>query len=192
VSATTQRIPLAEAEQIAAELVELLRPACVRIEVAGSIRRKRPDVGDLDIVAVPYIQRRMGGLFEDVPDDEDQLAIECDTLMLRGDLVPRLNVAGKRAWGPSLKRATYRGLAVDIQAVHDAETFGAWMAIRTGPAEFTKRLVTPRIQGGLLPPGFRFEGGFRLTYAGGAVPTPEEWMLFEALEMPWIEPEDRR
>ena len=40
------RITLAEADVLAAEVLELLRPATERIAVAGSIRRRRPDVGD--------------------------------------------------------------------------------------------------------------------------------------------------
>lgn len=47
------RIPLEKAASLAARIVEVLSPACTRIEIAGSIRRQVPHVGDIDIVALP-------------------------------------------------------------------------------------------------------------------------------------------
>jgi len=37
------------AEQVKAEL----QPHCIRIEIAGSIRRKKPECRDIEIVAIP-------------------------------------------------------------------------------------------------------------------------------------------
>jgi len=47
------QIPLAEAERYAAKIVEALQPMCLKIEVAGSIRRRRPLVNDIDLVILP-------------------------------------------------------------------------------------------------------------------------------------------
>src|SRR4030043_2240230 len=44
---------LLEASQIAVELVSKLIPYCDKIEVAGSIRRGKGEVRDIDIVAIP-------------------------------------------------------------------------------------------------------------------------------------------
>lgn len=49
------RMPLGKAEAVADQIVAALRPFCDRIEVAGSIRRQRPDVGDIDLVILPKI-----------------------------------------------------------------------------------------------------------------------------------------
>jgi DNA polymerase/3'-5' exonuclease PolX len=38
---------------IAGRIVEALRPYCERIEIAGSLRREKPMVGDIEIVAIP-------------------------------------------------------------------------------------------------------------------------------------------
>lgn len=191
-SATAERIPLAEAERIAAELVELLRPACVRIEVAGSVRRRRPDVGDLDIVAIPYVQPALD-MFGDPIDGQpgDELHALLNDLAEAEDIALRLDANGRRCWGRELKRALFRGLNVDIQAVLDPDTFGMWLLIRTGPPDFNKRVVTSRLSGGLLPPGVQVRDGFRLYRYGGRVPTPEERDAFAALGLPWAEPEDR-
>ena len=44
---------LAYAQQMAVALVELLAPACERIEVAGSVRRQKDRPNDIEIVAMP-------------------------------------------------------------------------------------------------------------------------------------------
>ncbi len=47
------KMPLAQAKEIAAGIVAQLAPYCERIEVAGSIRRGKAEVHDIDIVAIP-------------------------------------------------------------------------------------------------------------------------------------------
>jgi len=44
-----------EAEEVAAEIVDLMLGTCERIEVAGSVRRRKPDVGDVEIVFAPKV-----------------------------------------------------------------------------------------------------------------------------------------
>jgi len=48
-------IPLATGQKIAEKVAGELAPFCDRIAIAGSIRRQRPMVGDVDIVALPKI-----------------------------------------------------------------------------------------------------------------------------------------
>ncbi|MCX6753734.1 MAG: hypothetical protein NTV03_01615, partial [Candidatus Nomurabacteria bacterium] len=48
-----KRYPLAEAMRIAEALLEELKPHCARIAVAGSVRRKKADCGDIELVAIP-------------------------------------------------------------------------------------------------------------------------------------------
>lgn len=45
---------LAKAQRIAESIVDLLKPSCDRIEIAGSIRRRKPTVHDIDIVCIPH------------------------------------------------------------------------------------------------------------------------------------------
>ena len=62
VKSKEKKYPHAEAQAIAQEVVEQLRPHCERIVVAGSIRRKKSEVGDIEIVAIP--KPYSSGLFE--------------------------------------------------------------------------------------------------------------------------------
>jgi DNA polymerase/3'-5' exonuclease PolX len=50
-------LPLAQAQAYAAKLVEWLSPHCERIEIAGSIRRQRPQCNDVDLVVIPKLTR---------------------------------------------------------------------------------------------------------------------------------------
>jgi DNA polymerase/3'-5' exonuclease PolX len=50
------KIAYSEVLPIAQELVELLRDGCARLEIAGSLRRRRPEVGDIELVAIPRVQ----------------------------------------------------------------------------------------------------------------------------------------
>lgn len=190
-STTALRIPLAEAREIADQLVALLKPACERIVVAGSIRRERPDIGDIDLVCEPKLVYGTDLFGDPTGDDEDALHDRCGQLVQDGVLEKRLNVKGSVSWGRQLKRAVYRGLSVDLQAVTDVTTWGAWLLIRTGPADFNKSIVTPIWQGGKLPAGFDWHSGFQLHRYGGRVETPTEAHVFEALGYVYQEPQER-
>jgi DNA polymerase/3'-5' exonuclease PolX len=51
---------LIKARRIAEELVKILRPACSRVEIAGSIRREKSEVKDIELVAVTRWVDRCG------------------------------------------------------------------------------------------------------------------------------------
>jgi DNA polymerase/3'-5' exonuclease PolX len=51
---------LKRAQEIASQVITKLAPYCERIEVAGSIRRRRPFVHDIDVVVIPTNQGQLG------------------------------------------------------------------------------------------------------------------------------------
>jgi DNA polymerase/3'-5' exonuclease PolX len=191
------RVPLALAEAIAEEVRALLAPACERLEVAGSIRRKRPDVGDVELVAVPKTAPALLDLFGTAVGERDLLHERCERLLEAGTLAHRLGGDGKRAFGPRFKRLLYRGpagtLPLDLFSVRAPAQWGAIFAIRTGPAGFTNRLVASRVRfpgWGLLPAGLREHEG-ALWDGGRLLETPEEDDFFAALGLEWLPPEQR-
>lgn len=200
------RVPLITASRLADDVMALLEPSCERIKVAGSIRRERPDIGDIDLVCVPRLHMQTApspedgvvrDLFGDVVGKPSaapavvtvsELDTCCAALLDSGMFQYRLNVKGQKSWGHDLKKGTYRGLNIDICSATD-DTWAYWMAIRTGPAEFSKRMVTDRRHGGFCPHYLHFKGA-RLRRVDNEEPidTPDEETLFRELGLAWLPP----
>src|SRR5690242_13249258 len=132
-SATTTRLPRAEATALAWELLGLLGPVCERIEIAGSIRRQRPTIGDIELVCIPRYGRKPADLFGELETQGPNLLdIECDRLVNAGVLGRRFDKNDRPRWGSGLKWATYRGIAVDIFPVIAPAQWGVDFLLRTG------------------------------------------------------------
>lgn len=173
------------------EFVELIGPYCERIEIAGSIRRQREDVGDIEIVAIPRIEQRElpGSLFEPKLEDVDMLHEFC--LQLRRDnvLEDRLSVAGSPSFGPKSKRCLFRGFPLDLFSVHDPLSWGYILALRTGPGELNKQLMQDR-PAGYRPMGLHMESGL-IHDRGVRVDTSTEEQFFALFDLPCLPPEHR-
>ena len=141
------------AAELATQIVDYLKPACERIEVAGSIRRQLAQVGDIEIVAVPTLSPDLlGEASETRPIDE---------LLEKAVKAQRLGIVqGHR---PGARNPRYIILnrskppQLDLFLV-PAEEWGVAFAIRTGPAPYSRLLVTERYRGGRLADGLRVHG----------------------------------
>lgn len=172
------RIPLATAEQFAAEVVRLLAPAePLRIEIAGSVRRRARDVGDIEIVAQAK---------------DDRIDLLCDDLVHRGVFgEPRLKVTGARvSWGARFKATTFEGVKLDIFIVRPTDCWGVQYLLRTGSGDANKCLVTSRRFGGCMPAGTRMAEGW-LWRDNQRLHTPEESDVYRAVGLPWVDPSAR-
>jgi DNA polymerase/3'-5' exonuclease PolX len=185
--------PLADAEAIAAERRELLAPGCERIEVAGSIRRRKPEVRDIELVAIPAMGEQDAGdlwgtrIPVDLLEERVTELRELHQVELRDVESHRVDgsvVHGHRN-GPAYKALEYRGMPVDLFVVRPPAQWGVIFTIRTGPADWGQRIVTLcqrylwRVQDGVL-------------YQRGApVACPEEADFLRAIGQPWVEPAER-
>jgi DNA polymerase/3'-5' exonuclease PolX len=191
-SATDVRIPLAEARQLASAVAQDLAPHCERIEIAGSIRRLKADIGDAELVVVPKMAPEAYDLFGE-PTGQRNLLVEHLQKCLEGgryELRPS-GEDGRTAFGPRYQRLKYKGFGVDVWGVLPPAQFGVVFMIRTGSDDFVKRMVRQRVMGGeVLLTGQRIENG-ALWDLGKIVPTPEEMDFFHAVNRPWLPPECR-
>ena len=53
-----QKFPINQAEAVGFSLMAQLRPFSSRLQMAGSIRRRKPLVSDIEILYVPKIEQR--------------------------------------------------------------------------------------------------------------------------------------
>lgn len=176
---------LAQARAFADRVVAVLEPACSRIEIAGSIRRLSPEVGDVEIVAVPRgIPINLFGEPGDGPNDLDRLIAE---LIMTDRVRPRLTSLGSRRMGQRFKALESPGGAkIDLFAVLPPAQWGAIFAIRTGPADYSRRLVTSARERGL-----RCLDGRLIDSSHREVQTPDEASFIRACGMQWLDPSDR-
>jgi len=196
-SEATVRMPLPEAEKHAAEVVGLLADVCLELTIAGSIRRRAPDVGDPEIVCVPNVEEVHSGLFGDEITYTDLLDARVSELIDAGTFAPRLDKNGRRALGSRYRRLLYGDTPLDLFSPRP-ESFGAILAIRTGPAAYSHQLVTSRSQythdgqRGLLPAWLQMKDGALLRRDNGElIPTPSEVEFFTQIGVPWTAPENR-
>lgn len=197
---------MATAMPLAEKVMDRLRPGCDRIEIAGSLRRGCKLVGDIEFLLIPKIGRRPGaGLFE----EEGSLL---------DPILAGLVTAGKLrtvANGPKAKRFTIttgrRPIQLDIWTATPAG-WGFQLAIRTGPADYSRHIVTPRFKGGALANGYKCHDGHVWAeldpvdcldneHEGMVMiddspyqmhPVPEEPDFFELIAGGWCEPNRRR
>jgi DNA polymerase/3'-5' exonuclease PolX len=198
-------IPLARAKVIATEIISVLSGACSRIAVAGSVRREKGMVGDIEIVCIPrFYTVQQQGLFGDAMPASSHSELDglCSGLFANGKLQHRSNKDGRRAgWGRANKFGLYSPddgsppVPLDIFAVYpgEGEQWGVAMLIRTGPAEFNKTLVSRQNQGGVLPANWQIKvSDYTLRNAEDEIlPTPKEADVFCALGIPYILPAQR-
>lgn len=180
----------------AGDLLALLRPHCVCCSVAGSVRRGKPRVKDIEIVCVPDVVRAPGELFETSSSVDVFLDEATKRGPLRWDEERPLN-------GPRQKRLTWElrhpgddpegVIGVDL-FIAEAGNYGAILAIRTGPADFSHLMVTRQEFRGALPEDLRQRDGYLWlqTNAGPQrIDTPTEQGWFQLIGVPCWPPEQR-
>lgn len=183
--------PHAATWRVAEELVALLQPACGRIIIAGSLRRQKPLVKDIEIVCAPR-WKAVENLFGEQIGMQSDLDALVEQLLDQGQLRERLDKNGRAALGQRYLRLWYQERPVDLFAVLPPSEWGLQVVLRTGPADFSHRLVTPRRFKGGMPDGWRVTGAHIENERGELVPTPEEADVFRVLGIPYIDPPDRR
>lgn len=174
------KISLERAEAIAKKIVEELSPYCERIEIAGSVRRRKPEVGDIEIVAIPKPWNDMLGMV--VPLSRDHALNYVDWRRIDGTLLKG---------GNKFKQIELsEGITLDLFIVTPPAQFGVIFLIRTGPEEFSHKLVTSRQSRGLMPSNLKCKDG-SIWHGINKLETPEEKDVFKVIGLPWIAPENR-
>lgn len=186
-----KKYPRADAIRVAKEICDALKGKVEALIVAGSLRRRKELVGDVEIIFIPKI--------EDVVNREDLFGsfIESDLarnaiddLLSRGILSKRLNERGSEMWGEKNKLATHvaTGMPVDLFRA-TADNWFNYLVCRTGSSENNVRICTAAQRGGLKwnPYG----SGFTRLSDGQEIKVSSERDVFRIAGLEYLEPHQR-
>lgn len=165
-----RKIPWPIAAELAQRFCQDLRPVARRVKTAGSVRRRKQEVGDIEIVVEPLI--REVGLFGERLPDVDLIRSVADrwgTIKKGGQKMIQVEIS--------------EGICVDLFLVTPPAQWGSILAIRTGPAELGKHAVTCMRERGL-----QHVDGHIEDRRGEWVPTPREEDFFDAAGLPCLPP----
>jgi len=189
--------PLDYMRAVGLSFMEQIIDVTDRMQFAGSIRRGKAEVGDIEIVCTP---RYIGG--------QNALEHRLEQMLLRKQISKRLKADGSIAgWGQPGKESRLKFMwlihrddtwgnvliPLDLFIVLPDRQWGPTLLIRTGPGEANEVLVTK--QGvrnrnghvGILPRTMQFQDG-AIWEAGEKLDTPEEFDVYAALGMPYLPP----
>lgn len=159
------------AEKLRNDLAEL----CHQCEVAGSIRRQKAEVSDIEIVCIPRVKpknRCMGGLFDDT---FSQIVREKAERVVKG------NTSGKY-----MQFITQEGYKVDL-FMTTPEQWGVIYWMRTGSNEFNMKMLQL-----LKKRGYRCQGGYIYPMDNAKpVTTKTEQDVFNLAGIDFVKPENR-
>ncbi|MBA7694058.1 DNA polymerase/3'-5' exonuclease PolX [subsurface metagenome] len=154
-------IELERAQRTAEAIVKRLSPYCSRIEVAGSVRRKKSQVNDIDLVLIPT----------DLWNFHAELK-KLGQLKMSGTKIMRVMVGNTQ---------------IDIY-VADEATWATLLLIRTGSAENNIRLATLAKKRGWR---LAASGDGLFNENGKRIAGDTERSIYDALGLPWQPPEKR-
>lgn len=148
---------LQEAEKLAEQFVSEIADYCEKVSIVGSIRRKRPEVRDIDVILVVK---------------------DWFNFTIKLQQISRIKINGAE-----VKRVIYKGEQIDLYLA-DHKTYEPLILIRTGSMLSNIRLSKRALSMGM-----------KLTHKGlvkgEKVVASTEKEIFEALDLAYVEPEER-
>ena len=177
------KIDLHEAETIANKVRQHIFPAMDRVEVAGSIRRRKEIVGDIEICGIPGDRERLISLLSEV-----------------GQHI-KPGVPGAVPWTPKVSAKYLRvrlneGMNLDV-FLATPDNWGGLYMMRTGSASSPDGNTFHGFIPGIFSRFKKMSGGGRMTECmptmpdGTQLPIPEEQDFFDLLEMNFVPPQER-
>jgi len=153
---------LKDAEKLAEQIMEQIRPYCDRLMIAGSIRRKKSEVRDVDFVLIPK-----------------PLLWHRIVATLQQNMDAKVLKHGEKA-----AQLTIDGINVDLYSA-TPETWEPLLLIRTGSAQHNIKLsMLARKKGMKLT--------HKGLSKDGKIITSREKGIFKALGMEYVPPEERK
>lgn len=190
------RYPYAVALQVAQDLKNCLLPFCDKIEIAGSLRRHRAHVGDIELLFVPKLALDPSSLFRGITGDGpvemvDLADFHLNIMVRDGTLQKRKNIKGSFIWGEQNKLAVHVGsqIPVDFFSTTPKNWFVS-LVIRTGGKQTNIALAMAARKSGLkLNP---YGEGYTDLKTGRVLSCNCESEVFSFVGLPYRRPEHRQ
>jgi len=205
-----------EANRIAEDILDRVAPTCVRSSIAGSVRRREPEVHDIELVLEPK-QGHIRPSFGEKQTHAHWLDKALYELQQEGRLRRVMGGPNMHKYAINLDMYDYpydtlNPFHLETYIMTPPRQFGVGLTIRTGPGResdnFSKYCVMNRTghdgepTGGWLPDGYkvRYLAVWKLeqgSYKGGLfepnsgetpLPMPDEKDFFDFLGLPFVEP----
>lgn len=181
-----RKYPREDGELVALKLIAVLHRYCERIEVTGSIRREKDEVGDVELLYVPknLLEKRPDGQLIAIPEIDAVL----EQLIAEGVIAKRLSSNGRTTYGEHNKLIVHidSGMPVDLFATTHQCWYNA-LVCRTGGKETNKRLAESALR---LRRQWHTYSGVTLETGEKVFPESEE-EVFQLCGVPYLPPEER-
>lgn len=173
-----------EALKIATELHKQINPNCYKCAVAGSLRRRKEDVKDIEIIAIPKPFYRTHSLIG--PQSSDLLKVLAKLELVKGKMV-----YGKTRYTQWIVPEGFiegsEAIKLDLFFTTE-QSWGRTLAMRTGPGLYSKNVLSVAY----LKAGYTSKDNILYDKNGNAVSVPEEKDFFKLIGIPYVQPWDRR
>ncbi|RPI19622.1 MAG: hypothetical protein EHM58_01060 [Ignavibacteriae bacterium] len=159
---------LTEAKDTANRLIDFLKPLCTKVEIAGSVRREKENVKDIEICLLT--------------DNKKKLFNSLGTHLLK------VNKEFKPTkWGQKYLQFKYEGKQIDL-FIGEPDNWGLLFLVRTGSAQFSTKMLAAwkRVSRG----GYS-ENNYLHKPDGTVILTPDEETVFKLCGMKFVEPKLR-
>lgn len=185
------KYPRAAAVEVARQICDALKPLTERLICAGSLRRRKPEVGDIEIVYIAKLGE-VGNGSELIPFTTQGNLVnqQLDHWLRFGVIRKRLNSQGVCTWGEQNKLAVAVASGIPIDFFEgNLENWWTLLVCRTGSAAHNEKICNAAVARGLRwdpYSGFRDRKSGRLLY----VPKSER-DVFTRVGLPYLEPWQR-
>jgi DNA polymerase (family 10) len=183
------KYPRTLALEVTRAILEEIGEACERVIVAGSLRRRKQEVGDVEILYIPLTEIRPvpGDMFKSAKVDLVDVAVRA--MIDAGTMELRKGETGHTAYGPKNKLLTHvpTGMPVDLFATVES-SWCNYLVCRTGSKENNMNIAKAAQDKGWRwnPYGSGFSGP-----AGDVYTVTREEDVFAFVGLPYKEPWER-
>lgn len=192
-----RKFPIQEARVVAEQIIARLIHSVERIEIAGSIRRNKSYVGDIELLFIPKIENMGLSLFEGIFDNSLPICLATQSI----EALAKSGVIGKRkrdgthidaGWGPKNKLAFHceTGIPIDLFAT-TAENWWTSLVIRTGGKATNLLLTTGAIERGCHLNAYGSGITRQIGLRKEVIPATSEEHVFELCGVPYQQPNQR-